>query len=116
MRAWRRFRGGWDAAAATLGMDDKAVGPDGGQQTEVRVLNRVLRWNNQSGIGYEADPRLLMGGRRWSQKRPRKASREAQVCAVCDRVNVACICIAVRAVRSHVAYSRGMAAEELDAE
>merc|ERR1739836_61195 len=34
----------------------EVLGPDEGQSTEVRVLNRILRWA-QHGIEYEADPR-----------------------------------------------------------
>ena len=32
------------------------LGPDEGQQKEVRVLNRVLRWTDK-GVEYEAGPR-----------------------------------------------------------
>ena len=35
----------------------EVLGPDKGQQKEVRALNRVLRCNNGKGIEYEADPR-----------------------------------------------------------
>ena len=34
----------------------EVLGPDAGQQKEVRVLNRILRWT-PNGVEYEADPR-----------------------------------------------------------
>ena len=34
----------------------KTLGPDAGQDKEVRVLNRILRWTT-AGVEYEADPR-----------------------------------------------------------
>ena len=34
----------------------EVLGPNAGQQAEVRVLNRALRWTQQ-GVEYEADPR-----------------------------------------------------------
>ena len=34
----------------------EVLGPDEGQQKEVRVLNRILRWTDK-GVEYEADPR-----------------------------------------------------------
>ena len=35
----------------------ETVGPEKGQCKEVRVLNRVLRWNDKIGVEYEADSR-----------------------------------------------------------
>lgn len=37
-------------------LTEEMLGPDEGQKREVRVLNRVLRWNNENGVEYEADP------------------------------------------------------------
>ena len=31
----------------------EVLGPDEGQQSEVRVLNLVLRWNDEKGVEYE---------------------------------------------------------------
>ena len=33
------------------------LGPDEGQKPEVKVLNRVIRWQDQKCIEYEADPK-----------------------------------------------------------
>ncbi len=37
-------------------MTVEMLGPDKGQQKEVRALNRAIRWNQDKGTEYEADP------------------------------------------------------------
>ena len=38
-------------------MKTQVLGPNEGQQRQIKILNRIVTWHDSKGLNYEADPR-----------------------------------------------------------